>query len=208
MFHKIPVINIIHKAFLSSSSFITRDFNEIVHIRNNKEKFLENLEKKAFNAMFDELKNTNLLTGIKFKDEVIKKQENELCFQIMPVTDLENFKNGIPFFGSVINLYKNDVLDAAAFFDVMNQKLYFAKKNEGAFLNNAKIKKYDHEGSLIGYKNFNLNSFYFNFIYFLTGKLSKLHFLHLKKHELDFLNLFCSQLGYEILSEGKTCIVQ
>lgn len=65
----------------------------------------------------------------------IVENESEYCWVIDPLDGTSNFIRQIPFFCVSIALLKNNQLEAAVIYTPIYQELFYAKKNEGAFLN-------------------------------------------------------------------------
>ncbi len=96
-------------------------------------------------------------------------KDSDYCWIIDPLDGTKNYINGIPVFAVSIALQIKNKIAVSVVLDVMQNDMYFAEKNMGAFLNNTKIQvsKEEHiEKSLLAtgfpFKNKSMLSPYMN----------------------------------------------
>lgn len=77
--------------------------------------------------------------GIISEEAVGYKEEAENIWTIDPIDGTANFATGIPIFVIMVAFIKNGIVEASAIFDPVHDKLAFARKNKGAFINSQKI---------------------------------------------------------------------
>ena len=112
-----------------------------------------------------DLKSQKLITDAiqkKFPEHGIIGEENErmqtnakYVWYIDPIDGSGNYSRAIPIYGVMIALAKDNVVIMSAIYMPMTKELYFAKKNNGAFLNNkriycSKFKKYIDSNGIMG----------------------------------------------------------
>lgn len=65
--------------------------------------------------------------------------DSEFCWVIDPLDGTTNYINQIPFFCVSIALFKHNKPEAAVIYHPLNDELFYAGKNEGAYLNGNKL---------------------------------------------------------------------
>lgn len=66
-------------------------------------------------------------------------RESEYCWIIDPIDGTTNYAIGLPLFCISIGLFKNDKPEAAVLYEPLNNEMYWAQKNKGAFLNDKRL---------------------------------------------------------------------
>jgi len=87
----------------------------------------------------NEIKSKYSEHGIISEEAAGYKKEAEYIWTIDPIDGTANFATGIPIFVIMVALIKNGEVEMSAIFDPVHNNLAFARKNEGAFVNNKKI---------------------------------------------------------------------
>jgi len=68
-----------------------------------------------------------------------QNKDTDFCWIIDPLDGTKNYINGIPVFAVSIALQIKNEINISIVLDVMQNDMYFAEKNKGAFLNDTKI---------------------------------------------------------------------
>ena len=137
-------LNIMIKASEKASKVLIRDFGEIEKLQVSKKgpnDFVTNSDLKTEKIIIDELKkarpNYSILSEENgFEDNKDKKN----TWIIDPIDGTINFLHGIPHFAICIALKSHDEIVAGLIFDPIKNEMFYAEKNNGAFLNNQRIK--------------------------------------------------------------------
>ena len=139
-----PNLNIMIKACEKASKVIIRDFGEIENLQVSKKgprDFVTKTDKKAEKILIEELskakKNYSFITEESGK---IKNSNEDACWIIDPIDGTINFLHGIPHFAISIALKSNNEIVAGLIYDPIKDELFYAEKNNGAFLNNQRIR--------------------------------------------------------------------
>ncbi len=137
-------LNIMIKASEKASKVLIRDFGEIEKLQVSKKgpnDFVTNSDLKTEKIIIDELKkarpNYSILSEENgFEDNKDKKN----TWIIDPIDGTINFLHGIPHFAICIALKSHDEIISGLIFDPIKNEMFYAEKNNGAFLNNQRIK--------------------------------------------------------------------
>ncbi len=137
-------LNIMIKASEKASKVLIRDFGEIEKLQVSKKgpyDFVTNSDFKTEKIIIDELEkarpNYSILSeenGSKFK-----KDKNNIWI-IDPIDGTINFLHGIPHFAISIALKSENEIISGLIFDPIKNEMFYAEKDNGAFLNNQRIK--------------------------------------------------------------------
>ena len=137
-------LNIMIKASEKASKTLIRDFGEIEKLQVSKKgptDFVSNADIKAEKIIIEELKkakpNYSILSEENGYDEQKDKKNKWI---IDPIDGTINFLHGIPHFAISIALKSNDEIISGLIFDPIKNEMFYAEKNNGAFLNNHRIK--------------------------------------------------------------------
>ncbi len=151
---KSPNLNVIIKALDKISHKIARDFGEIENMQNNNftaAKFANSCYLAVKKQLIRELGAINPQYNIRFLDgeEIINDKNSRFCYLIAPIDGLLNLSRSIPSFTSVIALEETKdnkkEITCCAINNIINGETYAASKNNGAFLNNIRIKCSNHK---------------------------------------------------------------
>ena len=139
-----PNLNIMIRASEKASKTIIRDFGEIENLQVSKKgprDFVTKTDKRVEEILIDELskskKNFSFLTEESGK---IEKNDKDKIWIIDPIDGTTNFLHGIPHFAISIALKIDDEIKSALIHDPIKNELYFAEKDNGAYLNNQRIR--------------------------------------------------------------------
>tara|TARA_Y100000992_G_scaffold179387_1_gene121115 strand:+ start:567 stop:1307 length:741 start_codon:yes stop_codon:yes gene_type:complete len=137
-------LNVMIKATEKASKILIRDFGEIEKLQVSKKgpnDFVTNSDFKTEKIIIDELKkarpNYSILSEENgFEDNKDKKN----VWIIDPIDGTINFLHGIPHFAICIALKSHDEIISGLIFDPIKNEMFYAEKNNGAYLNNQRIK--------------------------------------------------------------------
>ena len=137
-------LNIMIKASEKASKALIRDFGEIEKLQVSKKgptDFVSNADIKAEKIIIEELKkakpNYSILSEENGYDE---KKDKKNTWVIDPIDGTINFLHGIPHFAISIALKSGEEIISGLIFDPIKNEMFYAEKNNGAFLNNHRIK--------------------------------------------------------------------
>ena len=133
-------LNIMIKASEKASKALIRDFGEIEKLQVSKKgptDFVSNADIKAEKIIIEELKkakpNYSILSEENGYDE---QKDKKNTWVIDPIDGTINFIHGIPHFAISIALKSSDEIISGLIFDPIKNEMFYAEKNNGAFLNN------------------------------------------------------------------------
>ena len=137
-------LNIMIKASEKASKALIRDFGEIEKLQVSKKgptDFVSNADIKAEKIIIEELKkakpNYSILSEENGYDE---KKDKKNTWVIDPIDGTINFLHGIPHFAISIALKSGEEIISGLIFDPIKNEMFYAEKNNGAFLNNHRIR--------------------------------------------------------------------
>ncbi|MEK9746993.1 MAG: inositol monophosphatase family protein [Pelagibacteraceae bacterium] len=137
-------LNIMIKASEKASKALIRDFGEIEKLQVSKKgptDFVSNADIKAEKIIIEELKkakpNYSILSEENGYDE---QKDKKNTWVIDPIDGTINFLHGIPHFAISIALKSNEEIISGLIFDPIKNEMFYAEKNNGAFLNNHRIR--------------------------------------------------------------------
>jgi len=148
-------LNVMIKASEKASKILIRDFGEIEKLQVSKKgitDFVTNADLKVEKIIIDELKKARPDFSFISEENGIKNNKNtNNTWIIDPIDGTVNFLHGVPHFAISIALRSNNEIISGLIYDPIKDEMFFAEKNNGAFLNNQKIrvsKKNDIENCL------------------------------------------------------------
>ena len=165
-----PNLNIMIKASEKASKFLIRDFGEVENLQVSVKgplDFVTNTDIKVEKILIEELtKSKKNFTILSEESGVIKNKDVKNIWIIDPIDGTTNFLHGIPHFAISIALQSNNEIVSGLIFDPIKNEMFYAEKNNGAYLNNKRIrvsKKKDLNKCLFAtngkkYKNTNLHN--------------------------------------------------
>ena len=137
-------LNIMIKASEKASKVLIRDFGEIEKLQVSKKgpnDFVTNSDLKAEKIIIDELKKARPNYSILSEENGFEENKDKKNTWIIdPIDGTINFLHGIPHFAICIALKSHDEIVSGLIFDPIKNEMFYAEKNNGAFLNNQRIK--------------------------------------------------------------------
>ncbi len=137
-------LNIMIKASEKASKTLIRDFGEVEKLQvsvKGPQDFVSNADTKAEKIIIDELSKSRKNFSIISEEngsKVNKDKNNQWI--IDPIDGTTNFLHGVPHFAISIALKSNNEIVSGLIFDPIKDEMFYAEKNNGAFLNNQRIR--------------------------------------------------------------------
>jgi len=139
-----PNLNLMIKACEKAAKVIIRDFGEIENLQVSKKgpkDFVTKTDKKVEKILIDELsktkKNYSFIT--EETGRIINKNKN-IFWIIDPIDGTTNFLHGIPHFAISVALQADNEIIIGLIYDPIKNEVFYAEKNNGAFINNFRIR--------------------------------------------------------------------
>jgi len=137
-------LNVIIKACEKASKSLIRDFGEIENLQvsiKGPSDFVSSADTKVEKTLIKELQKARPDYSFLSEEigEIEGKNKNHRWI-IDPIDGTLNFLHGIPHFAISVALEKEKEIICGAIYDPIKDELFFAEKNQGAFLNNKKIR--------------------------------------------------------------------
>ena len=137
-------LNIMIKACEKASKILIRDFGELEKLQVSKKSpsdFVTNSDLKVEKIIIEELERGRPNFSFISEENGIKKNKDDSNTWIIdPIDGTINFLHGIPHFAISIALKSNNEIISGLVFDPIKVELFYAEKNNGAFLNNQRIR--------------------------------------------------------------------
>ena len=138
------ILNIMIKAAEKASKVLIRDFGEVEKLQvsmKGPSDFVSNADKKAEKIIIEELsKSRKKYSIIAEETGKINNSDIENTWIIDPIDGTTNFLHGIPHFAISIALKSKNEIIAGLIFDPIKNEMFYAEKNNGAYLNNKRIR--------------------------------------------------------------------
>ena len=139
-----PELNIMIKDSEKASKALIRDFGEIEKLQvsaKGPSDFVSNADTRSEKIIINELTKSKKNFSILSEENGSKiNKESKKTWIIDPIDGTTNFLHGIPHFAISIALQSENEIISGLIFDPIKNELFFAEKNNGAFLNNQRIK--------------------------------------------------------------------
>ena len=137
-------LNLMIKACEKASKTLIRDFGEIEKLQVSKKgplDFVTNSDLKTEKIIIEELtKGRPDYSVISEENGIKKNKDKKNTWIIDPIDGTVNFLHGIPHFATSIALkHKNEII-TGLIFDPIKDEMFYAEKNNGAYLNNKRIR--------------------------------------------------------------------
>ena len=137
-------LNLMIKACEKASKILIRDFGEIEKLQVSKKgplDFVTNSDLKTEKIIIEELNKGRPDYSILSEENGIKKNKDDKNTWIIdPIDGTVNFLHGIPHFATSIALKHNNEIISGLIFDPIKDEMFYAEKNNGAYLNNKRIR--------------------------------------------------------------------
>ncbi len=137
-------LNVMIKACEKASKIIIRDFGEVENLQVSKKgpkDFVTKTDLHVEKILVEELskskKNYSFITE---ESGIIKKLDKENFWIIDPIDGTTNFLHGVPHFAISIALKSDNEIVSGVIYDPIKDEMFYAEKNNGAFLNNQRIR--------------------------------------------------------------------
>ena len=132
------------KACEKASKILIRDFGEIEKLQVSKKgpsDFVTNSDLKTEKIIIEELtKGRPEYSIISEENGVKKNKDTKNTWVIDPIDGTVNFLHGIPHFATSIALKHENEIISGLIFDPIKDEMFYAEKNNGAYLNNKRIR--------------------------------------------------------------------
>ena len=137
-------LNLMIKACEKASKILIRDFGEIEKLQVSKKgpsDFVTNSDLKTERIIIDELsKGRPDYSIISEENGVTNNKDSKNTWIIDPIDGTINFLHGVPHFATSIALKHNNEIVSGLIFDPIKDEMFYAEKNNGAYLNNKRIR--------------------------------------------------------------------
>ena len=137
-------LNIMIKACEKASKTLIRDFGELEKLQVSKKSpsdFVTNSDLKVEKIIIEELeKGRPNFSFISEENGIKKNKDSNNTWIIDPIDGTINFLHVIPHFAISIALKSNNEIISGLVFDPIKDEMFYAEKNNGAFLNNQRIR--------------------------------------------------------------------
>ena len=137
-------LNLMIKACEKASKILIRDFGEIEKLQVSKKgplDFVTNSDLKTEKIIIEELCKGRPDFSIVSEENGIKKNKDDKNTWIIdPIDGTVNFLHGVPHFATSIALKHENEIISGLIFDPIKDEMFYAEKNNGAYLNNKRIR--------------------------------------------------------------------
>jgi myo-inositol-1(or 4)-monophosphatase len=137
-------LNIMIKASEKASKILIRDFGEIEKLQVSKKSptdFVSNADLKVERIIIEELEKAKPKFSILSEESGYEeKKDKKNTWIIDPIDGTTNFLHGVPHFAISIALKTNEDIVSGLIFDPIKNEMFYAEKDNGAFLNNHRIR--------------------------------------------------------------------
>ncbi len=137
-------LNLMIKACEKASKTLIRDFGEIEKLQVSKKgpsDFVTNSDLKTEKIIIEELtKGRPDYSIISEENGEKKNKDSKNTWVIDPIDGTVNFLHGIPHFATSIALKHENEIISGLIFDPIKDEMFYAEKNNGAYLNNKRIR--------------------------------------------------------------------
>ena len=132
------------KASEKASKILIKDFGEIEKLqvsRKGPKDFVTNSDLKTEKIIIEELKKARPNYSILSEEEGMENNKDKNnTWVIDPIDGTLNYLHGVPHFAISIALKSHDQIIAGLIYDPIKDEMFYAEKNNGAYLNNQRIK--------------------------------------------------------------------
>ena len=139
-----PNLNIMIRASEKASKILVRDFGEVEKLQvsiKSPTDFVSSADIKAEKIIIQELlKAKKNYSVISEETGIINNKNSENIWIIDTIDGTTNFLHGIPHFAISIALKSNNEIIAGVIYDPIKDEMFYAEKNNGAFINNKRIR--------------------------------------------------------------------
>ena len=150
-------LNLMIKASEKASKILIRDFGEIEKLQisvKGPSDFVSNADTRTEKIIINELMKSKKNYSIISEEGGSKiNSDSQNVWIIDPIDGTTNFLHGVPHFAISIALKSNHEIISGLIYDPIKDEMFYAEKNNGAYLNNQRIKvskKKDIDSCLFG----------------------------------------------------------
>ena len=137
-------LNIMIKASEKASKALIRDFGELEKLQVSSKgplDFVTNADIKAEKIIIEELiKSKRNYSIVSEESENTIENNKENVWIIDPIDGTTNFLHGVPHFAISIALKTKNEIVSGVVYDPIKDEMFYAEKNNGAYLNNQRIR--------------------------------------------------------------------
>ena len=137
-------LNVMIKASEKASKILIKDFGEIEKLQVSKKgpkDFVTNSDLKTEKIIINELKKAKPNYSILSEEEGIEdNKDKNNTWVVDPIDGTINYLHGVPHFAISIALKSHNQIIAGLIYDPIKDEMFYAEKNNGAYLNNQRIK--------------------------------------------------------------------
>ena len=137
-------LNIMIKASEKASKALIRDFGEIEKLQvsvKGPSDYVSSADKKAEKIIIEELMKARKKFSIISEENGTRiNSDQDNVWIIDPIDGTTNFLHGIPHFAISIALKSNNEIVSGLIYDPIKDEMFYAEKNNGAYLNNKSIR--------------------------------------------------------------------
>ncbi len=137
-------LNIMIRASEKASKVLIKDFGEIEKLqvlKKGPKDFVTNSDLKTEKIIIEELKKAKPNYSILSEEKGIENNKDKNNTWIIdPIDGTINYLHGVPHFAISIALKSYDQIIAGLIYDPIKDEMFYAEKNNGAYLNNQRIK--------------------------------------------------------------------
>ncbi len=137
-------LNIMIKASEKASKALIRDFGELEKLQVSSKgplDFVTNADIKAEKIIIEELiKSKRNYSVISEESENKVENDKDNIWIIDPIDGTTNFLHGVPHFAISIALKTKNEIVSGVVYDPIKDEMFYAEKNNGAYLNNQRIR--------------------------------------------------------------------
>ena len=137
-------LNIMIKASEKASKILIKDFGEIEKLQVSKKgpkDFVTQSDLRTEKIIIDELKKAKPNYSILSEEKGIENNKDKNnTWLVDPIDGTINYLHGVPHFAISIALKSYNQIIAGLIYDPIKDKMFYAKKKNGAYLNNQRIK--------------------------------------------------------------------
>ena len=137
-------LNLMIKACEKASKILIRDFGEIEKLQVSEKgpsDFVTNSDLKTEKIIIEELSKGRPDYSIISEESGVKNnKDSKNTWIIDPIDGTINFLHGVPHFATSMALKHNNEIVSGLIFDPIKNEMFYAEKNNGAYLNNNRIR--------------------------------------------------------------------
>ena len=138
-----PLMTVMQSAARKASRSLLRDFGEVEHLqvsRKGPADFVSKADKASEEIIFENLRRDRPGYGFLMEEAgEVAGTDKTHRFIIDPLDGTTNFLHGIPHFSISIALEREGEIVAGLVYNPINDEMFFAEKDKGAFLNDGRL---------------------------------------------------------------------